>query len=393
MTPYAHQIELARITLQILRQYGIAYLATEERTGKTLAAILVAEAANVTNVLVITKKKPLQGWFDTLREFPHDKTYVVTNYHQAHKITFEPDLVILDEAHNYISSYPKKSAIWTHVEKVTKGKPILYLSATPHAQGFQQLFHQFALSTWSPWAKFKNFYLWFKVYGVPFKVMVEGVLKETYSRTNEKVLKDVAHLFVTKTRLELGFDQEPVDKLHYITLDEQTKERYNTLVQSKILYGATPEPIVCDTASKLRYALHMLEGGTAKVDKNYFVLPNEEKIDYILETWGDSKDLVIMYNYKAELTKLSAVFKKALLLQATSYAEGIDLMEYEHLVIYSQDFSTARHTQRRARQANKNRKVPIIVHFLLVKGGASAKVYQRVSVNKENFVDTVFNRL
>ena len=84
------------------------------------------------------------------------------------------------------------------------------------------------------------------------------------------------------------------------------------------------------------------------------------------------------------------MFKQAKLLQATSYAEGVDLHQYKHLVIYSQDFSTARHTQRRARQANKNRKEAIIVHFLLVKGGISERVYKTVSINKKNFVDTVF---
>ena len=99
-----------------------------------------------------------------------------------------------------------------------------------------------------------------------------------------------------------------------------------------------------------------------------------------------------MYNYKAEETKLQKRFQNAKLLQATSYAEGVDLHEYSDLVIYSQDFSTARHTQRRARQANKNRSEPIHVHFLLVKGGISEQVYKTVSINKKNYVDSVFER-
>jgi ERCC4-related helicase len=97
-----------------------------------------------------------------------------------------------------------------------------------------------------------------------------------------------------------------------------------------------------------------------------------------------------MYNYKAELTKLQQHFKNAVLLQGTSYAEGVDLSGHKHLVIYSQDFSTARHTQRRARQANVNRTLPINVHFLLVKKAISDEVYKTVSVNKKNYVDSVF---
>jgi hypothetical protein len=100
--------------------------------------------------------------------------------------------------------------------------------------------------------------------------------------------------------------------------------------------------------------------------------------------------MVIMYQYIAEGQKLRASFKNALILQGTSFAEGIDLHAYKHLIIYSQDFSTARHTQRRARQANLNRLEPIKVHYILVKGGISSNVYKSVSVNKKNFVDTVF---
>ena len=151
--------------------------------------------------------------------------------------------------------------------------------------------------------------------------------------------------------------------------------------------------VVCDNVSRLRTVLHQLEGGTVKNGDVGYVLANREKADYILKQFGDSKDLVIMYNYKAELTKLEAIFKRALLLQATSYAEGVDLSMYKHLVIYSQDFSTARHTQRRARQANMDRREAITVHFLLVKKALSEQVYKTVSVNKRNYVDSLFEKV
>jgi len=59
ITPYPHQVELADEVMVVLRQYGVAYLASEERTGKTLAAILAAESSLAKRVLVITKKKAL----------------------------------------------------------------------------------------------------------------------------------------------------------------------------------------------------------------------------------------------------------------------------------------------------------------------------------------------
>jgi len=390
MIPYDHQIEIANLAYPILRDNMMVYLACEERTGKTLSAILLAELCDVTNVQVITKKTAIKGWSDTLKAYSHKKIYSVTNYHQAKKVTTKPDLLILDESHNYISSYPKTGQLWKDVAEVARGVPIIYISATPHAQGPQQLFHQFKLSTWSPWAKYKNFYRWFEDYGRPYTLPINGINIPQYDRVNnERVLADVAHLFVTKTRKDLGFEHEPEDQLHYITLNEATCNVYNDIVWDNISYLSIG-PLVCDTAPKVRTSLHQIEGGTIKIDDDYYVLANNEKVDYVLSKFGDVESLVIMYNYKAELQKLQSAFSNATLLQATSFAEGVDLSGYKDLVIYSQDFSTARHTQRRARQCNKKRSSPIVVHYLLVKGAISDKCYKRVSVNKKNFVDTVF---
>jgi len=392
MIPYEHQIDLAERAYDILRDEMIVYLCCEERTGKTLTAILVAEMSNVQKILVITKKKALDGWFETLEAFKHDKDFTVINYHQALKQTTKYDLVILDESHNYISAYPKTGKLWKEVKVLTSEVPLIYISATPYAQGPQQLFHQFALSSWSPWNKHSTFYRWFQLYGKPYSLEINGIKIPQYDRVQtEMVLGCVNHLFITATRKELGFEHEPLDNVHPILLSEATRETYNELIQHDLV-ELSVGMLVCDTSPKLRTSLHQLEGGTIKMGDERYILANTEKIDYILDMFGDNESLVIMYNYIAEKTKLENHFKKARILQATSFAEGVDLHKYRDLVIYSQDFSTARHTQRRARQCNKERKFPIDVHYLLVKDAISAQVYSTVSINKKNFVDKVFNR-
>ena len=392
MIPYKHQTRLATEAYTILAENMLVYIAAEERTGKTLTAILVCEKAEVQNILVITKKRALSGWTDTLEAFKHTKNYTVTNYHQAEKHKpSDYDLVILDESHSYVSAFPKRSKMWTDVSKLTKGKPIIYLSATPYAQGMQLLYNQLALSSWSPFHNYSTPYVWFRAFGIPETIYLAGRQFETYKNVlSEEIEMYVKHLFVKATRAELDFEHEPTDKLHYITLSEASRAAYNILVKDKVIELQGHE-LVCDTPMKLRTSLHMLEGGVAKVEDTYLVLDNQEKIDYIKKNWGDTKDLVIMHQYKAELTKLSQQFKHATILQATSFAEGVDLSMYKHLVIYSQDFSTARHSQRRARQANKNRKEEIIVHFLLVHKAVSQQVYTTVSINKTNFIDSLFS--
>ncbi len=393
MIPYPHQDELSDVGLGILRKNAIVYLAMEERTGKTLTAILVAEKSAALRILVVTKKKAHTGWIETLKAFDHKKRYDVTTYHQAYKFADNTyDLVILDESHNYISAFPKPGKMWRELKPMLVNKPIVYLSATPHAQGPQMLFHQFALSSWSPWHKHGNFYQWFRLYGKPYEIKLNGLNVRQYDRCEEKmIVACVEHLFITKTRKELGFEHEPEDVIHLVELSKETKELYNTIIEDELV-ELGDQTLVCDTASKLRFSLHMIEGGCVKIDDEYIVLKNKEKIDYVHDTFGDTADNVIMYNYKAERLKLERHFKEAVLLQATSYAEGVDLSGYRNLIIYSQDFSTARHTQRRARQCNKNRDTEIKVHYLLCKGAISSQVYNIVTKNKKNFVDSVFKR-
>ncbi len=407
MTLYPHQERISKEAYEVLKQYGLVYLGMEERTGKTLTAIHIAELSTRMNVLVITKKKALVGWKDTFAQYKTNGTnFTVVNYHAVHKahktpsgkrvykLVIDPtsyDLIILDEAHNYLSTYPKPGVIWKSVKKLCAGQPIIYLSATPNAQGYQLLYNQLALSDWSPYIKYKNFYRWFEHYGIPKKVRTAYGLQETYSKCKDLAWSTVSHLFITYTRKELEFEHEPEDVIHYFELSNISKTLYNECLEHE-MFESQDIVFPLDSSMKLRTTLHMIEGGVAKNDDEYIVLHNTEKIQAIMKDFGDSSKNVIMYHYKAEKIKLERVFKNTLLLQGTSFAEGVNLAMYDNLIIYSQDFSTARHSQRRARQANMERKTPIKVHFYLVKGGISEQVYKTVSVNKSNFIDTMFER-
>lgn len=400
------QKAIAREALPILEQYGLVYLAMEERTGKSGTAMYMVEQLPVQRASIITKKKAMEGWQEALGGLPHEKVYSLINYHSVSKLVGRHQLAILDEAHANVSGYPKKSVLWKEVHSKVYGLPIIYSSATPHAQGYQLLFNQFALSKWSPWRKYEDYYEWFKEYAVRDK---DGKLPMTYIGAQQQAIdytqvqearikEEIKHLFVSYTRAELGFLQEPKDKLHYVELKPHIKAIYNQIVDHKVLSFTHSETgkdytLVCDSPAKLRYALHMLEGGTLKIGDEHINLGNNEKADYIYKTWGDSPNLVIMYHYIADGIKLNRMFKQARILQGTTYAEGVDLSMYRDLVIYSQDFSTAKHTQRRARQANRSREDDITVHYILVKKGASEKAYRTVSINKKNYVDTVFERI
>ena len=342
------------------------------------------------NILVITKKKALEGWNETLNKYNTTKHYDTINYESLHKLTnTNYDLVIIDEAHANLSAYHKLSKTWKNVYKLTRKKPIIYLSATPSAQTYSQLYHQLKLSDWSPFKKYRNFYDWFREYGIENVIWLGGRQVKQYNECKAKAFEDVKHLFISYTRKELGFEHEPNDIIHYVELSQETKDMYNRLMKDNCLLDID---YVADTPMKLMTGLHQLEGGTLKSEEKYTNLQNVEKCEYIRREFGDSSDIVIFYHYKSELKKLESHFNKSRILQATSFAEGVDLSMYKTLIVYSMDFSTARYTQRRARQCNMKRGEPIDVHFLLVKGGISEQVYKTVAVNKTNFVNSYFDK-
>ncbi len=59
---------------------------------------------------IYTKKRALQGWQEWIShdEFK-DKDITLINYEANYHHTNRYDIAILDESHNYISSYPKPS--------------------------------------------------------------------------------------------------------------------------------------------------------------------------------------------------------------------------------------------------------------------------------------------
>ncbi len=86
MLPRAHQTIGAAWALNTIRQYGLAYLSWQERTGKTLTALLTAEYSKAKSILIVTKKKAIPGWEDTLSQWAHTKRYDVINYERLDRI-------------------------------------------------------------------------------------------------------------------------------------------------------------------------------------------------------------------------------------------------------------------------------------------------------------------
>ena len=396
MIPKEHQIKMAKEALEVIAKNKLVYIAAEERTGKTLTAIMVcSKLLNQHTILIITKAKAKAGWEDTIQRFPTNKEFIIESYQSSRLHTIlnrDIDMVILDEAHSYVSGYPKPSKTWHAIKDICRGKPMIFISATPSSQGYSLLYHQLKLSSYSPVSKYSNFYAWYMEVGIAEQKHIGGGRIVTcYDKCTQAAWDMVKHLFISKTRLSAGFEAEPADVLHYVDLEETTKAIYK--LAEKNIMSANGNKYAIESSMERLTKLHMIESGTSIINDEYIILPNNEKIQYILDFFGDTKSLVIFYNYKAELIKLKQYFKNAFLAQGTSYAEGVDFSGYETMIILSMDFSTARYSQRRARQCNVNRDTPIKVHYILTKGAISEQIYETVAKNKKNFIDIFYRPL
>ena len=266
MVPRTHQEIGADWALSTIRDKGLAYLSWQERTGKTLAALLAVENSKAKSCLIITKKRAIEGWEDTLSKWEHKTDFKVINYESIHKIYKSYDFIILDESHHAISGCPKISQTWKKVKLKTKGKPILYLSATPYAEHLGLIFNQLRLSDWTPF-KFKNFYDFFRRYGIPNKTMTPYGLVETYSKyKDEEILNILEPYFNFKTRVDVGIEHEPSVNVVKVPLSSSTKAWIKMAVDREVL-TINGKKIPLDSPMKLRLTHYMIEQGVINGSK------------------------------------------------------------------------------------------------------------------------------
>ena len=434
ITPYKHQIEKAEQCWNILKETGYVYLAGAPRSGKTLTSLLIAEkSSKIKSVLILTKKAAIPGWEKFLKGMTLKHQYQVTNYEQVGKwdstkrkavLKLNPkdyDLVIIDESHN-LGTVGKPSGRYKAIKSLCYNMPHIHLSGTAIVESPNSIYHQMSISKYNPFSEFKNFYDFFRRYGKPYYIKAAGREIAQYGRFKPELLDEINKFTIYMTQEDAGIskDLQAEDVVHYVELDKPTKELYNTLMKdniAKVYYGLLSgskvmapkrnaygqfiaprhpdtgeittnnalwvEPdyydLVCDTTMKLRTSLHMLESGIAKIDDEYIELGNTEKIDYIMNTFGDSEDVGIMCHFVGERRLLEKKFKKAKIYSSSAHAEGVDLSHLRSFVFLSSDYSGSKFIQRRDRIINVNGSETLQVHHILVKNAISEQVYKRVS--------------
>jgi len=385
ITLFPHQLIISSRLKASLSVHHFAILQAPERCGKTLSVIDAIEKSNgVNRVLWVTKKMAISGINGDVALYEATKHYDVVNYEALHKVVGDYDLIVLDEFHYAISSYPKEP-IKVSTLKQWQNVPKILLSATPSSESVSQWYHPLSLCSGHPFSEFKTFYAWFKVYGIPKQKNIMGRIINDYSNGRDAIMDEVLPFLIQITREQLGgFEHKPVVVPHFIPLTNETIANLSTLYRDRVLNVDGVE-YVADTPLSVVNGLYQLECGCLKVGDKYLDMGNREMVDYIKEKWGDTDQVAIMIRWVGQRNIFEKEFKHAQIFSSISHAEGVEMAHIETLVIASMDYSTARFQQRNARQASSKRTTPINVHILMVKGGISEIVYNQVALKHQDF--------
>jgi len=398
MQPRDYQISISDKAADIIRKHGLVYLAMQVRCGKTVTALLTAEKVQAKKVLFVTKKKVIDGILADHKALGVSFEIAVTNYEQLHNLKYEADLIIVDEAH-CLGQYPRPAIKVKILKALCKGKPVIYLSGTPTPESYSQIFHQFYISSFSPFKDYVNFYKWAKDY-VDIKLKYfKGLKVNDYSNANQTKIKQMTdYLIIPFTQQEAGFKAEVKELTVSIKMEPSTYFLADRLKRDRVYIGRDNNVVLADTGAKLLSKLHQIYTGTVIDEKNDGLVFDRSKAYWIKENFKGKK-IAIFYKYKAEEMMLYLTFgydkfttdpqefatssDKWFLSQIQSGREGISLSTAEALIMLNIDFSAVSYWQARARMQNKDREEASKVYWLFAEGGIEEKIYAAVKGKKD----------
>jgi hypothetical protein len=409
LRPY--QDDLSTQGCAILQQHKIVYYAMEVRVGKTLTALATAQKYGANNVLFITKKKAIASVEKDYMEFiGNDYPFVlhVINYEQLHNLSMPYiDLIIIDEAHT-LGQFPVPAERVKLLKKICKDLPIIYLSGTPTPESYSQIYHQFYISSYSPFAaEYRNFYKWAEVFVVKkSKYLYNRVINDYSEARKELVDLQTKHLFITYTQMEAGFTELVTEQILRVRMKDATYKLAKTLLRDLVYKGKDGDLVLGDTAVKLKQKLHQIYSGTVLTEEDKGIVFDLSKAEFIRDHFAGKK-IAVFYKFRTELTAMQLVFGSNRLTdspeefnersdlvfccQIQSGSMGTNLSTADALVMYNIDFSSMQYQQAKARIQTKDRREPALLYWIFSEGGIEDKVYEAV-MNKQDYTLSYFKR-
>jgi len=398
-----YQERISTSAAALLREKKICYLSMECRTGKSLTALAAAEKLGVKSVLFITKIKAKKSVEDDYRALHPNYELEVINYESVHKCVGKYDLVVCDEAHS-LGAYPKPSQRAKAVKKVAKGKPVLYLSGTPSPESYSQLYHQFWICDYSPFAAYTTFYKWANDFVIKRQRMVNGYMINDYSTADKHKIDELtADVFVSFSQEDAGFSTNIVEHTLTVPMKQETANYFHQLQKDKVI-SLNGRAVLGDTPAKLLSKLHQLSSGTVIAEDGTHLILDTSKAEYIRRMFAGKK-VAIFYTYQSEFDLLKNAFPnwtespeefqdstdKVFISQVRKAREGVRLDSADALIFFSFEFSYLSYEQGRNRLVSKERKDAAEVYFLCGDFGIETEILNAVH-GKQDFTLSYYGK-
>jgi hypothetical protein len=391
-----YQQEIANKALSILKAKKIVYLNMEVRTGKTCTSLEVAKNYGAKKVLFLTKKKAIGSIESDYKSFGHSFEIQIINNESLHKVTDKDfDLLISDEHHRN-GAYPKMNIATKFIKERFSHLPMIFLSGTICPESYSQIYHQFAVSDYSPFINYKSFYKWVLDFvTIKKKYVSYGVLHDYSDANIELIQKYINPYIISFTQKQAGFTTEVKENVLTVKMKQQTYDLINKLKKDLVIEGKQ-EVILADTGVKLMSKVHQLYSGTVKFESGNSMIIDDSKAEFIKERFSGVK-IGIFYKFKEEYNLLKKVFgenlcntveefdstDKNIALQIVSGREGISLRNAKYLIYLNIDFSATSYWQSRDRLSTMER-LKNDVFWIFAENGIEFYIYKAV-MNKKDF--------
>lgn len=436
-----YQKKLSTKHIETLHKHKILYYVMEQRTYKTITALLTIQKYYYkyktinSKVLFVTGKKiieDIQLDVKMLKKILKDKYTLqvdVINYEMLHKISKSNDYnyVVVDEPQT-LGAFPKPNLRTRLLKDIVQNKLLILLSGTPTPEGYSQIYHQLYISMNSPFKQWDNFYKWVRAGFVePTELQITGRTIKIYKNAFEdKIFPYVKPFMVTFTQEQAGFKTNaPIDIIRLVPGKASIQDLIKKLIKERYYkFKKFKGEIIADTAVSLQQKIHQLSSGTIicthptetitikkivydpverrriEVDfeepKKIYKILDESKADFIDQEYKGKK-IAIYYKYisEGEILKkryntttnnheFNASKDLVFISQFKSGSRGINLSTADLIIAYNIDFSYEIYSQFRQRLSSKDRKEPPAIHWLFTAYGIEDKIYLKV-IEKESY--------
>ncbi|MEN6553958.1 MAG: SNF2-related protein [Methanobacterium sp.] len=360
MQIYDYVPELVEQGKKILEKNHLVIFDVKMRIGKSPIALLLIEKMQYKNVLIITKKKAIEGikvvhnslklennydksinidilnveqlpsmlykevenkrYNDVPEQYKHliqTKDKKTVKYDKTKLEYFKKyDCIVLDEGHQFGNMKAKTNQRQKNVKLITKDKDVFITTGTLTPESGSQIWHVLNATNRSPFEE-KRFNQFAENYCIPKQVRTPyGFVTDWHKCYVDKINEKIKHLIIQFDHYDAEFAvPEITEFFHILPTPVKLANMANELIKDKLIdlkiYGITTEslevPALTAGAEKIKVT-QIVSGTLIDVEHNFYII-DPYKALYIREKFKGQK-IVIFYYFKAELELLKRIFPK-----------------------------------------------------------------------------------